>query len=67
MLFTSYVCPPMLSAFSERYPGVELRLHEAPTARLKEQLQEGSLDFAVDNSALSQGMVYEARTFSASR
>ena len=62
MLFTSYVLPPMLSAFSERYPGVELRLHEAPTARLKEQLQEGSLDFAVDNSAFEPA-VYEARTF----
>lgn len=62
MLFTSYVLPPMLSAFSERYPGVELRLHEAPTARLKEQLQEGNLDFAVDNSAFEPA-VYEARTF----
>ena len=62
MLFTSYVLPPMLSAFSERYPGVELRLHEAPTARLKEQLQEGSLDFAVDNSAFAPA-VYAARTF----
>lgn len=62
MLFTSYVLPPLLSAFSERYPGVELRLHEAPTARLKEQLQEGTLDFAVDNSAFDPA-VYEARLF----
>ena len=62
MLFTSYVLPPLLSAFSERYPGVELRLHEAPTARLKEQLQEGKLDFAVDNSAFDPA-VYEARLF----
>lgn len=62
MLFTSYVLPPLLSTFSERYPGVELRLHEAPTARLKEQLQEGKLDFAVDNSAFDPA-VYEARLF----
>lgn len=62
MLFTSYVLPPLLSAFSERYPGVELRLHEAHTARLKEQLQEGLLDFAVDNSAFDPA-VYEARLF----
>lgn len=62
MLFTSYVLPPLLSAFSERYPGVELRLHEAPTARLKEQLQEGMLDFAVDNSAFDPA-VYEVRLF----
>lgn len=56
------VLPPLLSAFSERYPGVELRLHEAPTARLKEQLQEGMLDFAVDNSAFDPA-VYEVRLF----
>lgn len=62
MLFTSYVLPPLLSAFSEHYPGVELRLHEAPTARLKEQLQEGLLDFAVDNSVFDAA-VYEARLF----
>lgn len=62
MLFTSYVLPPLLSAFSERYPGVELRLHEAPTARLKEQLKGGMLDFAVDNSAFDPA-VYETRLF----
>lgn len=62
MLFTSYVLPPLLSAFSERYPGVELRLYEAHTARLKSQLQEGILDFAVDNSAFDP-TVYEARFF----
>ena len=33
-----------------------------PTARLKEQLQEGTLDFAVDNSAFDPA-VYEARLF----
>ena len=59
-LFTSYVLPPLLSAFSERYPGVELRLHEAHTARLKEELQEGTLDFAIDNSVFDPA-VYESR------
>ena len=61
-LFTSYVLPPLLSAFSERYPGVELRLQEAHTARLQAQLQEGTLDFAVDNSALDPGM-YQAHLY----
>ena len=42
---TSYVLPPLLSAFSERYPGVELRLNEAHTTKLKGELQEGRLDF----------------------
>ena len=48
--FTTYVLPPILSAFSDQYPGVELRLHEAHTAQLKIELQEGLLDFAIDNS-----------------
>lgn len=61
-LFTSYVLPPLLSAFSERYPGVELRLYEAHTARLKGELQEGVLDFAIDNSVFDPA-VYESRPF----
>ena len=59
-LFTSYVLPPLLSAFSERYPRVELRLHEAHTAHLKDELQEGTLDFAIDNSVFDPA-VYESR------
>lgn len=59
-LFTSYVLPPLLSAFSERYPGVELRLNEAHTARLKGDLQEGMLDFAIDNCEFDPA-VYESQ------
>ena len=59
-LFTSYVLPPLLSAFSERYPGVELRLSEAHTARLKGELQNGTLDFAIDNSVFDPA-IYESQ------
>lgn len=51
-LFTSYVLPPLISAFSARYPGVEIRLHEQHTRVLRRELQEGTLDLAVDNSVL---------------
>lgn len=61
-LFTSYVLPPILSAFSDQYPGVELRLHEAHTAQLKIELQEGLLDFAIDNSMFDPA-VYESQLF----
>ena len=61
-LFTSYVLPPILSAFSDQYPGVELRLHEAHTAQLKEELQEGRLDFAIDNSTFDPS-VYDSQLF----
>ena len=57
--FTSYVLPPLVSAYSERYPGVELRLHEAHTGQLKQELQEGTLDFALDNTLLDPA-IYEA-------
>ncbi len=57
--FTSYVLPPLVSAYSERHPGVELRLHEAHTGQLKQELQEGTLDFALDNTLLDPA-IYEA-------
>lgn len=57
--FTSYVLPPLVSAYSERHPGVELRLHEAHTGQLKQELQEGTLDFALDNTLLDPA-TYEA-------
>lgn len=57
--FTSYVLPPLVSTYSERYPGVELRLHEAHTGQLKQELQEGTLDFALDNTLLDPA-IYEA-------
>ena len=59
-LFTSYVLPPLLSAFSERGPGVELHLNEAHTAILKGELQEGTLDFVIDNCAFDP-TVYESQ------
>lgn len=62
-LFTSYVLPPLISAFSARYPGVEIRLHEQHTTVLKQELQEGTLDLAVDNSLLDparyEGTIYQ--------
>lgn len=51
-LFTSYVLPPLISAFSLRYPGVDICLHEQHTRVLQQELQEGTLDLAVDNSVL---------------
>lgn len=61
-LFTSYVLPPLISAFSTRYPGVDIRLHEFHTNLLKKELQEGNLDFVVENSDFDPA-VYERQTF----
>lgn len=51
--FTSYILPPLISAYSDRYPNVDLRLREAHTSMLKRELQEGSLDLVVDNSGFN--------------
>lgn len=60
--FTSYILPPLISAFSARYPNVDLRLHEAHTAMLKRELQEGTLDLVVDNSVFPPE-VYQSRVY----
>jgi len=48
-LFTSYILPPLLSTFSARHPGVELRLHETHTVALLRELNDGDLDLIADN------------------
>ena len=48
-LFTSYILPPLLSAFSARYPGVEIRIHETHTVALLRELNDGELDLIADN------------------
>ena len=61
-LFTSYVLPPLLSAFSAQYPGVEVKLHETHTALLERELREGSLDFVAENYAFDPA-IYESRPY----
>lgn len=51
-LFISYVLPSLLSSFSSRYPGVEIRLHEHPSYMLEKDLSDGVLDLAIDNASL---------------
>lgn len=55
-LFTSYVLPPVISEFSIQYPGIDLRLHEANSETLQQELINGTLDFAVDNADFDQNL-----------
>ena len=48
-LFASYVLPPLISAFSDRFPRVQIRILEAHTAALERELREGELDFVMEN------------------
>lgn len=53
-LFTAYVLPPLLSAFSSRYPGVKISLKELHTGSLEKALLEGDVDLIVDNCRLGE-------------
>lgn len=46
--FASFILPPVLNAFTSRYPSVEVVLKEADTTSLENQLQEGALDLVMD-------------------
>lgn len=62
MLFMSFILPPLLSAFSEKHPNVDVRLHETHTALLYQELSDGDLDLIVENSAMNPD-VFEEKPF----
>lgn len=55
-LFTSYILPPLISAFSAKYPAVEIRVHEAHTAFLEKELNDGTLDLIAENFTFDPGV-----------
>ncbi len=48
-LFTSYILPPIVAAFKQRYPQVAVHVLEANTPLLEQDLIEGGLDLIIDN------------------
>lgn len=52
-LFASFILPPYISAFKQRYPQVKVNLIEANTALLDERLAAGTLDMIIDNHAIN--------------
>ena len=42
--FTSYVLPPVLVRFADRYPGVRMELTEAGSGKMTEKLLDGTID-----------------------
>lgn len=57
-LFASYILPPLLSAFTEKYPFVDINLVEDSTAQLTEKLFSGQLDLVIDNNFMDTS-IYE--------
>lgn len=55
-LYSSWVIPPLMGAFTRTYPQVSLELVEASTDKLVKLLQDGEIDLMVDNKELDPEM-----------
>ena len=61
-LFSSWILPPLISAFVTCYPHIKINLIEESTAQLTELLQKGSVDLILDNTALNPD-IFDSRIF----
>ncbi|MGD8401288.1 MAG: LysR family transcriptional regulator [Bacillota bacterium] len=61
-LFASFVLPPLISEFTQRYPLVKINIVEANTPLLEERLLEGFLDLVIDNYQFNEA-VYAKHIF----
>lgn len=61
-LFASYILPPILKIFMDRYPQVEVKLIESNTKHLESLLLSGNIDLFIDNSAFPSS-VFEKQLF----
>lgn len=54
--FSSWVLPGLIADFARKYPLIKIELIEESTANLEQLLQNGTLDFAVDNCLLDEAV-----------
>ena len=47
--YTSYMLPPMISAFLKKYPKINVDIIEAKSSNLMKYLNDGTIDIAIDN------------------
>lgn len=47
--YTSYMLPPMVSAFLKKYPKINVEIIEAKSSNLMKYLNDGTIDIAIDN------------------
>ena len=50
--FSSWILPPLIADFSQKFPHVQISLVEESTAKLSQFLQAGKLDLVIDNCIL---------------
>lgn len=54
--FASYILPPIITRFRNRYPAVKIDLIEADTGSLEKKLFAGDLDLIVDNYEFNENI-----------
>lgn len=57
-LFASYVLPPVIARFTQKYPLVKVHLVEDNTPQLIDQLFRGTLDMVIDNSSFPDAIYH---------
>jgi DNA-binding transcriptional LysR family regulator len=53
-IYASYILPPIIAEFTRNFPLIEVKLVEANTVQLEQQLLSGALDIVVDNYAFDE-------------
>lgn len=61
-LYSSWVLPPLMGAFSKKYPFVHLELVEESTLKLEKMVQNGEIDIVLDNGQLDE-QIFEGQIF----
>ncbi len=61
-LYSSWIFPPLITAFTKRYPHVTVNLMEANTSELTEMLKKGQVDLILENAVLPDEL-YDRSTY----
>lgn len=61
-LFSSFIFPPIIGRFREKFPHVKVSLFEGHTPLLEQKLFAGELDMIIDNYLLDEA-IYEKKIF----
>ena len=54
--FSSWVLPPLIAEFSRQYPNITVAVREENTVSLAQKLQNGDIDFILDNCELDSSV-----------
>lgn len=54
--FSSWVLPPLIAEFSRQYPNITVAVREENTVSLAQKLQNGDIDFILDNCELDRNV-----------